>query len=403
MLRDRSIVALLMAEVVSTTGAQMTWLALPWFVLVTTGSATRMSFVVAAELIGLGVMALPGGKLIRRYGARRTMLACDAVRGVLMTSIPLLHWSGALSFPLLLAIVGVVGAATGPYFSAQRIIVPELLGEDEALVGRATALFQGATRITLLLGPVAAGVLIATFSAPIVLLVDAATYVVSALLVWAFVPQRPLVPADEEAGVVAGVRFLLGDRLLRVWWPTFSIGDAAWTAFFVSVPVLVVTRFDADPRVAGWLLASFGIGAVIGNIIVYRVLLERARGLSVIAVFILLQALPLWLLTGDFPAIVYSLALGLSGLGNGLVNPSIHALLTLRVPPHLRPSVLAAQMLLFSAAQPIGVFAAGPILDAFGVEPVLVAFAAVQTVAMTVIALTALRERESLELAQGAA
>jgi predicted MFS family arabinose efflux permease len=324
------------------------------------------------------------------------MLACDAGRGVLMATIPVLHWSGALSFPLLLAIVGVVGAASAPYFASQRIIVPELLGEDEALIGRATALFQGASRVTFLLGPVAAGVLIASLSAPAVLLVDAGTYAVAVVLVRAFVPQRPPLVADEEAGVVAGVRFLLSDRLLRAWWPTFAIGDAAWTAFFVSVPVLVVTRFDADARVAGWLLASFGVGAVTGNIIVYYVLLERARGLSVIAACILLQALPLWLLTGHFPALVYSLALATSGLGNGLVNPSIHALLTLRVPPHLRPSTLAAQMLLFSAAQPIGVFAAGPILDAFGAEPVLVAFAAVQTVAMTVIALTALRERGSL-------
>ena len=43
------------------------------------------------------------------------------------------------------------------------------------------------------------------------------------------------------------------------------IGDSAWTAFFVAVPVLVVARFGADARVAGWLVASFGIGALIGN------------------------------------------------------------------------------------------------------------------------------------------
>ena len=55
LLRDRSIVALLAAEVISTTGGQMTWLALPWFVLVTTGSATKTTFVVAAEVIGLAL------------------------------------------------------------------------------------------------------------------------------------------------------------------------------------------------------------------------------------------------------------------------------------------------------------------------------------------------------------
>jgi MFS family permease len=394
MLRDRSIAALLTAEVVSTTGSQMTWLALPWFVLITTGSATRMTFVVAAELIGLAALALPGGKVLRRFGAWRTMVACDAARGALMLSIPLLHWAGALSFALLLALVCVLGALTAPYFAAQKIIVPELLGEDEALVGRASALFQGATRVTLLLGPVAGGVLIGALSAPAVLVVDAATYVVSVALVVAFVPRRPPLVSDEETGVREGLRFLLRDRVMRVWTPIFSIGDAAWTAFFVSVPVLVVTRFDANPRIAGWLIASFGIGAVAGNVLVYRVLLDRFHGMTLISACILGQALPLWLLTMHLPAAAYSGALAASGLANGLVNPSIHAFMTLRIPPALRPSVMTTTMLVFALGQPVGVFIAGPVLDAFGTEPVLVGFATVQTLAMSVIAVTALRERD---------
>ena len=77
MLRNRSLAALLAAEVVSTTGSQMTWLALPWFVLLTSGSATRMSLVVAAALIGARRRRDPGGKLVARIGARRTI---DALR-----------------------------------------------------------------------------------------------------------------------------------------------------------------------------------------------------------------------------------------------------------------------------------------------------------------------------------
>ena len=60
------------AEVISTTGTQMTWVALPWFVLTTSGSATRMSFVVAAEVIGMGILTLPGSRLLGGLGARRT-------------------------------------------------------------------------------------------------------------------------------------------------------------------------------------------------------------------------------------------------------------------------------------------------------------------------------------------
>jgi MFS family permease len=401
-------VALLVAEVVSTSGSQMTWLALPWFVLVTTGSATRMTFVVAAELAGIGLLGLPGGKTLASVGAWKTMVVCDGLRGPLMLVIPILHWSDSLSFGMLLAVAFALGALGSPYFAAQKIVVPELLGEDEALVSKANALFQGATRITMLLGPVLGGVLISVFSAPSVLVVDAATYVVSATLVAGLVPRSEPLPSDgEDRGVRRGLAFLLREPLLRIWTPVFAIGDAAWTAFFVSVPVLVVTRFDADPRVAGWLLASFGVGAVVGNVVAYRVLLHRLEGLTVVAAFVMGQALPLWLLTIHFPAVVYSAALAVSGIANGLVNPTIHSNLTLRVPPALRPTVMTSMMILFAVVQPIAVLGAGPVLGHFGAEPVLIAFAATQTVAMLAIAGVSLWARDETRVrrveAQGAA
>jgi MFS family permease len=90
-LRERSLVALLVAEAVSTTGAQMTWLALPWFVLTTTGSAGRMVLVVAAEAIGLALFGLPGGSVLARLGPRRMMMLSDGVRGPLTLLIPILQ------------------------------------------------------------------------------------------------------------------------------------------------------------------------------------------------------------------------------------------------------------------------------------------------------------------------
>jgi len=394
LLRRRPVVALLVAEIVSTTGSQMTWLALPWFVLRTTGSPTRMTLVVVAELLGIACLGLPGAKVLGRAGAWRTMVVCDGARAPLMLLIPVLHWTGDLSFGGLLAIAFALGTLWAPYFTAQKMIVPELLGEDEALVSRASALFQGATRVTMLLGPVLAGVLISVVSAPAVLVVDAATYVVAAALVAGFVPRSEPLPADgEDRGVRQGVRFLAREPLLRIWTPVFAIGDAAWTAFFVSVPVLVVARFGADPLVAGALLASFGVGAVLGNVVAYRFLLERVEGLKVIGVCVIGQALPLWFLVVHLTAAAYCVALAASGIANGLVNPSIHALMTLRIPPALRPTAMTTMMIVFALVQPVVVFAAGPVLAAYGVQPVLVAFAAVQTVAMLAIAASALALR----------
>jgi MFS family permease len=390
LLRNGPLRALMAAEIISTTGSQMTWLALPWFVLTTSGSATRMSFVVAAEVIGMGLMTLPGSRLLSQFGARRAMLLCDGVRAPLIVFIPILHWAGALSFPLLLAISFGVGAMTAPYFASQKVILPELLGEDEQIVTQASALTQAATRVTLLLGPVLAGVLIAVIGAPSVLVVDGATYLVSFLLVATFLPRRPPAPAPEEGrGIRTAVRFIFRDRLLRIWNPALAIGDMAWTAFFITVPVLVVARFGADARIAGWLFASFGVGAIVGNAISYRVA-RRVDGMTLIATCIMGQALPLWLLSFRLPAVGLSAALVLSGLANGIVNPPIHAAMTLRIPPALRATVMPTMMLTWTILQPLGLFTAGPVLDAFGVEPVLVAFAAIQTLMMSAVALACL-------------
>jgi MFS family permease len=394
LLRHRPLLALLAAEVVSTTGAQMTWLALPWFVLVTTGSPGRMTLVMGAELIGLGIAGLPAGTLVQRLGARRTMLVADAARAPLMLLVPVLHWSGHLTYPALALLALLLGVLGAPYFTAQRVIVPELLGEDERVVSQANALTQGATRATLLLGPPLAGVLIGIFDASTVLVVDAATYVVSFLLVALFVPARPAAPVEEESrGILAGLRFLVREPLLRVWIPIFVVGDAAWQVFFAAVPVLVIERFDADPRIAGLLFAGFGGGAILGNVLSFRFLADRVDALRLIALSVPFQAAPLWILPLDVGAPGLLAAVVASGLANGICNPSIHATFTLRMPPAIRAKAQAAGGTIWALGMPLGLLAAGPALAAFGAQPVLVAFAAVQSVAMAAVALTSLRAR----------
>ena len=303
MLNSRPIRALLAAQVISVTGAQMTWLALPWFVLTTTGSATRTSVVMGAEAVGLAAFGIQSGNLVNRLGARRTMLLCDALRAPTVAVIPILHWTGALSFPVLLLAAAAIGVLSAPYFAAQKVIVPEILGEDERIVTKMQTLSQSASRITMLLGPVIAGVLIGLIGASSVLMVDAVTYLVAVGLVAGFVPagRRAPVPG-EERGSRAGIRFVLRDPLLRWWMPVFTIGDAAWMAIFVALPVLTVQRYDSDPRVAGWLFASFGVGAIVGNIVAFR-LLDRTDGLRLIGLGILGQALPLWLLVLELPGV----------------------------------------------------------------------------------------------------
>src|SRR6201989_338956 len=125
----RSLIALVAAEVISSLGTLMTVVALPWFVLETTGSAQGMTVVLAAEAAPRALLALVSGRIATRLGTRRTMLVCDALWAPATAAIPLLHAAGALSFGLLVALAFVCGIPAGAHFGAQSAIVPEILGE----------------------------------------------------------------------------------------------------------------------------------------------------------------------------------------------------------------------------------------------------------------------------------
>ncbi|MEA2506382.1 MAG: hypothetical protein QOH48_1000 [Actinomycetota bacterium] len=353
----------------------MTWLALPWFVLITTRSPAHMSFVVAAELAGYVLVGVPAGSAITRFGSRRVMLVCDAVRGPLMLAIPVLHAAGLLTFWMLLLIAAVEGAFGSPYSAAQRVLLPELLGESQASVGRANALFQGATRITTLAGPPLAGVLISLIGATNVLVIDAATYAFAFVLVRLFVPRPPasavaVEDAEDAKGLWRGIRHVASDPVLRIWALGLVIVDGCFQVVFLGLPVLVVADYGRDPRLAGLLFGAWGGGAVLGNLFSYRYFSTKVHW-KVVAPLVFAQALPLWLLATPVTALLLFGALALSGVLNGLSNPTFHALLTLRPPANVRPKVITAMFTASGLGGPLALLVAGPAFNAIGVRTVL--------------------------------
>jgi MFS family permease len=361
----------------------MTSLALPWFVLTTTGSAKEMSYVVAAEIAAYVVCGIPAGSAIARFGSRRTMLACDGLRAPLMLLIPVLHWSGVLVFGELVAVAFVLGALSAPYMGAQRIITAELLDDDPGLVGQANALFQGANRVTLVAGPPLGGLLIGLIGATNVLVIDAATFAFAVTLVVLFVPEPRRGPrdAEEQPRLLDGLRYLRRDRLLAAFSGAITIGDAAFQVIFISLQVLVVDHYGGNARLVGLFLGAWGGGCVVGNLVAYRRIRAGLSG-TAIAGLAMVQALPLLALALPVPAWALVFALATSGLGNGLVNPTLHSLLTLRPPPNIRPNVLTAVGTASTIGAPAALVVAGPAYGAFGSRSVVGVAAALQVIAM---------------------
>jgi len=370
----------------------MTGLALPWFVLTTTGSAQEMSYVVAAEVAAYVVCGIPAGSAIARFGSRTTMLACDGLRAPLMLLIPVLHWSGVLAFGELLAVAFVLGALSAPYMGAQRVITAELLDDDPGLVGQANALFQGATRITLVAGPPLGGVLIGVIGATNVLVIDAATFAFAVALVLFFVPARPRAQRDpdEEPRLLDGLRYVRRDRLLAAFSGAIFIGDAAFQVIFISLQVLVVDHYGGNARLVGLFLGAWGGGCVVGNVVAYRRIRNGLSG-AAIASLAMVQALPLTALALPIPAWALVAGLAASGIGNGLVNPTLHSLLTLRPPVNVRPNVLTAIGTASTIGGPVALVAAGPAYGAIGSRPVVAVAVGLQVIAMVWLGSAAFR------------
>jgi predicted MFS family arabinose efflux permease len=396
LLRDRRLVALLAAEVISSTGTQMTLVALPWFVLRTTGSPQRMSWVLVAEAVPIVVTGLWGGAAAARLGARRTMLLADFLRAPLFAAIPALSAAGLLGFPLLLALAAASGFFLVPYGTVQVTVVPDLVGERHVEVARVTALFQAANRVTFFVGPTIAGLLIAAVGAERVLYLDAATYLLSFALVGLFVhvPSRPVALSHHE-GVRGALRFIGSDRLLRAWAPAITALGACQSLFFICLPVLVVARYAADPHVLGFLFGGFGVGSLAGALLALRVA-DRLDPLVTTATCLVAEVLVLWVLVGSvsWPVAVASLAA--SGLFTSLVNAPMYAFLILRIPPQLRTQTYAVLGVCNEVATPLALFAGGWALAHYEAHVVIAALLALELAAVTLIAATALRERAGI-------
>jgi predicted MFS family arabinose efflux permease len=360
-MRNPTLLALAVAEAVSSTGSAMTFLALPWFVLVTSGSPTRMSVVLAAEILPMALFGIPAGSVIARYGSRRTMLVSDLVRAPLIAVVPLLYWTGHLSFAALLALVFAAGVFFAPYITAQRSIIPELFGDDETLVAKASGVFGAATQLPIVIGPAITGILIPwTGSAP-VLVVDGATFLFAFGVVLLFVRGgRPVPPDDASRGLLAGVRYLARDRLLGPITLTLIVLDGAANGLTVAVPLLAFTRYHRDPHIAGWIFTGFGVGAVVGSVLVVK-LLDRAAPLRIACGGMAALAVPLWVIAFPVAWPVALLAVVAVGVVVPFVNAPIMGIISTRPPLAVRAKVMTAVLTASGLGSPGGRLLVGPV------------------------------------------
>jgi hypothetical protein len=309
------------------------------------------------------------------------MLLSDLARAPVIALVPFLHAVGGLSYPLILAVAFVHGTLSTAYFTCQRAVIPPLVGTVEQDVARANTLLEGATNFTSFAGPGLAGVLIGFLGAVNVMWIDAGSYLVSFVLVGAFVRVvRDVYDREEVGGVLAGLAYLVRDRFVGRAVLSPILFGAAFPLVFASFPVVAFRDYNHNPRVAGLLFAAYGGGTVAGSFVTYAVLARfRAKSIAVAAAAAL--AIPFWLFVPHVPLAVFVVAMAVIGFGNPMTNAPYFGILTARVPPALFPKVLQAIIVSNQVVRPAAYAAAGFLFASLGLHVIYAVAAALATAA----------------------
>lgn len=368
------IVALLSANAVSLVGNTLTAIAVPWFVLETTGSAARTGAVAFATLAPTALASVFGGAIVDRVGNRRMSILADLVSGLTVAVVPLLYRTVGLAFWQLLVLMFLGAALDSPGSAARQALQPDLSARAGWTLERANGAAQAIQSGAALVGPLLAGVLIAFIGPSDVLLVDAATFVASALIVWR------LVPADAPSRArnaycpefLDGVRFLRRDRVIV---GILALGGFAnfFTASLGSVVLPVFTRSVYDSsRVLGLLISAVGGGELLGAL-TFGAVGARFRRLPSLFVATVVLGLAVGALATE-PRLAAAMAV--FGYAAGSLNPMITTVMQERVPAEYRARVFGAISGIVLTAAPLGVLLAGFGLAAVGLRAVLLLIAA---------------------------
>ena len=368
----RSFVGLMVAEGISVFGSRMTFVALPWLALVTTGSATRTGVVAFAEMLPYVLVSAVGGPLVDRLGARRTSIAMDTASLAVVGGIPVLFHTIGLGYPTLVGLVALAGLVRGLGDTGKRVMFPRAVADAGVAMTRATSIHDGLSRAATLIGAPLAGVLIAATDAPTVLIADAATFGVAALLVALLVRVTGPAPEPEpdtyRAQLLEGIAFVRRDKLvLGIVLMLFvtNLLDQAFATVFV--PVWARDVFGS-PLGLGVTSASFATGAVIGNL-VYTALATRLPRYLTFAVGFLIGGAPRFLALGLGAPVWTIAAVGFAaGLGLAAVNPILGAVSYERVPERLIARVMGLSVALGWAGIPLGSLLGGLSADRLGIR-----------------------------------
>ena len=355
------------AATVSLIGDGMLPVALAFAVLDLTGSATDLGIVLAARTVALVLSLLVGGVLADRVGRRTVMILADLVRLVGQAAIGLLLVSGHATVAEIAVSQLLLGAGSGFFDPASSGLMPAVAGEQ---LQQANALRGMATGAGNIVGPAIAGVLVVAAGPGWAMLIDAASYAISAALLVRVRRDDDRLASSEH--FLNDLRDGFAEWRSRTWVWSASIAFAVLTMFALAFPVLgalTAKRYLGGAGAWSAILVARAVGSLLASTTLLR--LRPQRPLLVATLIGMPTALPTILLGVPAPLVLIVIAAFISGIGPMVVNTLWDTTLQQHIPPSARSRVSAYDFLGSAVLQPIGYALIGPLAAGIGVSAAL--------------------------------
>jgi len=358
---------------ISLFGDAFTLIALPWFVLQITDSGTATASILLTLQLPAILTSLAIGSLIDRFQPRAIITIDNSLRTLIFGLIPILYWFGLLELWMLFLLTFLAGMLVPATEVGSRSVLPELV-EDKDL-DTANMLWSFSLNLSLVVGPVFAGILVAWFGGPSVLLIDAATFAVMAVLAMTLPilkrsEPRMQAPLSERLGLhqlwkLKVVRFTTLLSLVLF----FSYGPLE-----AALPLYSKVILHTNARGYGFLWSALAVGALIGTLSRDWLSKRMPFGIALPLIALLWGAslLPMAFTDQLWPACGL---LFLGGLMWGPYTPMETTLLQRNVPKEQLGRVFGARSTLLTGGSPLGL-AVGGILLAFVPATRVIAFSA---------------------------
>jgi MFS family permease len=370
----RALYALFAANAISMTGNQLAALAIPWFVLATTGSAAKTGITAFFSILPIVIAAFFGGTLVDRIGYKRMSIIADIASGTTILLIPILAYFNLLEFWVLQVLVFLGALLDAPGTTAREALLPDLAAAAEMPIERASSLLQVVERGSRLVGAPLGGLLIAFIGPQNVMWINAATFALSVLLVGLWVPSlRPTENASTGhygTDLLEGLRFIRRDTLTLLITITLLVTnmlDAAKGS--VILPVFARDIYQSSVAL-GFMFGLSGGGAVVGALCYSAVGHRFSRRWVYVACFVAVSLQSI-ILAATPPLPVVMVVQALVGFAAGPLNPILSAVQYERVPAAMRGRVFGVVTAGAFLGMPLGVLVAGYLLEGIGIQTAL--------------------------------